>query len=95
MDCRDLRNSALQGQLPLDASVWGGLTSLRTLDVSGNNVSGYVPPQIMEVGALQNLSLANNGFQGSLPNQLGANMESISYRGNQLTGGGPCTASLY
>lgn len=66
--------------------MWSGLNSLRIIDFSGNNVTGYVPPQIMQVGGLQNLSLANNGFQGNLPSQLGSNMTSISYRDNQLTG---------
>ena len=87
--CRNLTNLHLQGQLPLDATVWGSLDTLEVIDVSGNNVTGYVPPQIMEVGALQNLSLANNGLQGPLPGSMGASMVSMSTRSNQLTGGGP------
>ena len=88
--CRNLTNLHLQGQLPLDATVWGGLDTLEVIDVSGNNVTGYVPPQIMEVGALQNLSLANNGLQGPLPASVGASMVSMSTRSNQLTGGRCC-----
>ena len=45
--------------------MWAPLASLQSIDFQGNNVTGYVPPQIMAVGSLQNISLANNGLQGA------------------------------
>lgn len=55
MACRQLGNMELSGQLPFSDNIWGQLPELETLDLSNNNVGGYLPPSI---GTLKNLKIA-------------------------------------
>ena len=54
----------LTGQLPLDKDVWGPLRTLKRLNLADNQLSGYLPPQMEELGNLEYLSLANNSMSG-------------------------------
>lgn len=61
----DLSGRGLPGQLPLDAVLWVTLSTLRTLDLSSNRLSGFLPDLAPEMGAtLGALSLANNSLAG-------------------------------
>lgn len=76
----------LQGQLPWDAQVWSGLSSLMVVNLADNNINGYLPPQVSDGLGLRTLSVSNNSFQGQLPDQLSSNLENFEAAGNQFTG---------
>ncbi|KAF6261693.1 hypothetical protein COO60DRAFT_1636533 [Scenedesmus sp. NREL 46B-D3] len=46
----NLANMGLQGSLPAESSLWGGLTGLTTLDLAGNALGGPVPIQVTAAG---------------------------------------------
>ena len=81
----------LDGELPLDARVWGGLQSLRTLDLSSNKLTGFLPPQLDALKGVERVNLLGNGLQGPLPTGLGAlpRLENVVLSRNNLTGALP------
>lgn len=83
---RNLANEGLGGLLPWDNRVWSSLGSLDSIDLAGNNVSGYIPPQIIQDLGLRTLNLANNSLQGPLPSTLPGSMQAVATSSNQLTG---------
>nr|GFA08948.1 protein STRUBBELIG-receptor family 8 [Tanacetum cinerariifolium] len=62
------------------------LTSLKTLDVSGNNIRDVLPYQLPP--NLTSLDLSNNNSTGDLPNSLSSlsNISTFHVQNNQLTG---------
>jgi hypothetical protein len=82
---------ALDGALPLDGRVWGGLPALRTLDLSSNKLTGFVPPQLDRLKEAEQVNLLGNGLQGPLPSGLGAlpRLENVVLSRNNLTGALP------
>lgn len=64
--CRDLAGLSLDGELPFDSSVWQPLNSLTSVNLSGNDLSGFLPPQISELGNVTTLNFGGNNFNGVL-----------------------------
>eukprot|EP00878_Enallax_costatus_P018044 GHUV01018973.1.p1 GENE.GHUV01018973.1~~GHUV01018973.1.p1 ORF type:complete len:699 (+),score=218.76 GHUV01018973.1:203-2299(+) len=57
-----LPNQGLSGSLPPESSIWGGLTGLTTVDLSGNSLGGSVPSQLAAAGTqLTSMNLSGNG----------------------------------
>ena len=85
--CSNLAGQQLAGQLPLDQRVWGALPEVTSVNLNNNAIQGYVPPQLDQLGHVQNLNLGNNGFQGPLPNLSNlSSVENVTFSNNQLTG---------
>ena len=74
----------------LDA--WYGVTvsngRVTGLSLSGNQLTGPVPPELGNLASLELLSLDDNELTGPVPPELGnlASLEELSLSGNQLTG---------
>ncbi|CAN0102649.1 unnamed protein product, partial [Scytosiphon promiscuus] len=66
----------------------GKLTALEALYLSGNNLSGHMPPRLGDLGALERLDLLNNKLDGVIPPQLGAlnKLMWLDLSHNQLSG---------
>lgn len=60
-----LKSNNLVGELPLNMG--HGLGDLKTLDLSGNAISGPIPESISSITQLRFLYLQNNKLQGPLP----------------------------
>ena len=61
---------------PAALNTWHGVTTnpdgrVVTLDLSANNLTGSIPPQVGGLAALQVLDLSNNNLTGSIPPQVG------------------------
>ncbi len=61
---------------PAALNTWHGVTTnpdgrVVTLDLSNNNLTGSIPPQVGGLAALQVLDLSNNDLTGSIPPQVG------------------------
>lgn len=85
--CSDLAGRQLSGQLPLDQRVWGALPAVTSVNLNNNTIQGYVPPQLDQLGQVQNLNLGNNGLQGPLPTLSNlSSVENVTFSNNQLTG---------
>ncbi|TKY71570.1 inactive leucine-rich repeat receptor protein kinase [Spatholobus suberectus] len=81
-----LSNMGLKGQFPrcIENFTW-----LQMLDLSHNEFSGYVPPDIStKLPYLTSLDLSSNNFNGEIPKVIANLSELITLRldGNQLTG---------
>jgi hypothetical protein len=77
----------LAGQLPLDSAVWSPLGSLQTLNLANNQLGGFVPPQLANLTALEDLQLEGNELVGNLPRSLpGSTLRSLNLADNQITG---------
>lgn len=80
----DLSTNNLQGFLPqnikLRLSAWPA-----TLNVAGNKLQGPIPTRLVNVEVI---NLADNGFTGSIPSQIGESLDIkyISFAGNRLYG---------
>ncbi|CAM6028262.1 unnamed protein product [Sphagnum balticum] len=61
------------------------------LDLSNNNLTGSIPPEIGNVVSLQILYLGNNGLSGSIPPEIGnlSSLEDLVLWDNHLEGGIP------
>ncbi|KAL7084541.1 hypothetical protein ACP275_14G229500 [Erythranthe tilingii] len=86
-----IRESYLQGR-PLSNGI-ANLTSLNTLDLYSNQLSGEIPRGIARLCKLQTLELSNNNFQGDISDSFGnmsdcflRALESLALSGNQLSG---------
>ncbi|XP_047155647.1 receptor-like protein EIX2 [Vigna umbellata] len=58
------------------------------IDMSSNNLSGTIPPQMFSLIGLHSLNLSNNKLAGEIPNEIGnmKNLESLDFSTNQLGG---------
>ncbi len=72
---------------------WAGVGTDRDgrvvyLDLSDNNLSGEIPPELASLIHLHTLVLSDNDLGGEIPRELGnlSNLEGLALGGNQLTG---------
>ena len=81
-----LTNKQLSGQLPR----LEGLTSLQTVDLNSNQLSGPIPEKLFEgLTLLREVGLSNNQLSGSIPEKLFeglTSLERVLLCANQLTG---------
>ncbi|WZY93181.1 hypothetical protein YC2023_065510 [Brassica napus] len=80
----DLSRNYLNGTIPMTLS----RTPLEILSVTGNRLSGPIPPQLGDVTTLTNLLLSANNFTGQLPQPLInlKNLTNFRIDGNSLSG---------
>ncbi len=62
-----LAENNLVGSIPEEI---GGLTALRSLDISGNHLKGSFPNSVSELTQLENLNVFGNHLSGRLPDPL-------------------------
>ncbi|KAL6602914.1 hypothetical protein ACP70R_043275 [Stipagrostis hirtigluma subsp. patula] len=55
----------------------GHISTLQTLDLNGNNLSGLVPQSLFNISSLKYLAVANNSLIGRLPSDIGYMIPSI------------------
>ncbi|WCJ33595.1 Leucine-rich repeat transmembrane protein kinase [Euphorbia peplus] len=81
-----LRNALINDVLPSNI---GEFQSLKTLDLSFNNLTGEIPKALFTLRSLETLFLGNNSFSGGLPNEKGDILQTIDLSYNQLRGSFP------
>ena len=80
---------------PAALNTWHGVTTnpdgrVVTLDLSANNLSGSIPPQVGGMAALQVLDLSNNNLTGSIPDLESLTMlNHLDLSANNLSGSIP------
>ncbi|KAL4271385.1 hypothetical protein GQ457_13G004260 [Hibiscus cannabinus] len=92
----DLSMNSFTGHLSksnwsIPSDVFGNLNKLTTLDFSGCNFSGQLPPSLFNLTQLTSLGLSSNGLEGPLPTNVTGlqNLEQFQSESNSLTGGIP------
>ena len=86
------KNSANWGsEAPLDE--WYGVATdangrVTNIWLSGNELSGSIPPELGQLDKLESLWLSDNQLSGSIPPELGQlnNLQTLFLSGNQLSG---------
>ncbi|KAM2949271.1 hypothetical protein FF1_036183 [Malus domestica] len=81
-----LRNALITGTIPSDI---GEYQSLRTLDLSFNNLTGQLPSSLFNLSDLTSLFLGNNSLSGPLPSQRSNQLQTIDLSYNFLSGSFP------
>lgn len=89
----NLANKGLKGQLPLDENLWSSLGSVKNLDLSSNQLDGYLPPQMSGDKSLEYLSLRDNNLKSPLPTSWSglSNLKGLDLGQNQLYGDLPAS----
>ncbi|CAN0423458.1 unnamed protein product, partial [Ascophyllum nodosum] len=74
-----------------DLSALGGLSALKTLDLSYNQLSGAIPSALGGLSALERLDLSHNQLSGAIPSALGrlSALKTLHLHYNQLSGAIP------
>ncbi|XP_065041652.1 receptor-like protein EIX2 [Musa acuminata AAA Group] len=64
------------------------LRFVKSIDLSNNDLSGVIPPEIGSLFALQTLNLSRNSFEGMIPKTMGAmkSLETLDLSFNKLSG---------
>lgn len=67
------------------------LPFVRSLELSGNNIVGHIPEELMDLVGLQSLNLSKNHLIGEIPERIGnlKQLESLDLSRNQLSGSIP------
>nr|XP_028949977.1 probable LRR receptor-like serine/threonine-protein kinase At1g56140 isoform X2 [Malus domestica] len=81
-----LRNALITGTIPSDI---GEYQSLKTLDLSFNNLTGQLPSFLFNMRSLKSLFLGNNSLSGSLPSRKSDQLQAIDFSYNFLSGSFP------
>nr|KYP51038.1 LRR receptor-like serine/threonine-protein kinase GSO2 [Cajanus cajan] len=82
---RDSLELLIKGQI----SEYGkNLHFVTLIDMSSNNLSGTIPPQMLSLTGLFSLNLSHNKLTGKIPNEIGnmKKLESLDFSTNQLWG---------
>lgn len=83
----NLGSNGLSGALPSDPSVWQALSTLRSLSVRSNSLSGSLPQALRRLTALQDLNARRNQISGTLPNLATlTELQHLSVYTNRLSG---------
>ncbi|XP_073011426.1 LOW QUALITY PROTEIN: receptor-like protein EIX2 [Typha latifolia] len=71
------------------------LNQVKTLDPSGNNLSGVIPEEIGDLRQLRSLNLAGNHLVGMIPEKIGdmLSLETLDLSSNKLSGAIPQSIS--
>ena len=66
----------------------GSISSLKTLSLAGNSLTGEIPPELGSISSLKGLLLSNNSLTGEIPPELGSasSLEHLRLHDNSLTG---------
>ncbi|KAJ4782459.1 Receptor-like protein 12 [Rhynchospora pubera] len=64
------------------------LSFLKSIDISGNHLTGMIPKTITSLHGLISLNLSNNHLIGPIPSEIGKmySLESLDLRNNELSG---------
>ena len=78
-----IEENNIQGEIP--AVGFANLSNLVYLDMSDNNFSGSVPPQLFHLPLLQHLYLDDNSLSGKVPEEIGnlSRLRELSLSGNR------------
>lgn len=90
----NLSGNQFSGPIPLQGShasellVQTPYLQMEYLDLSGNSLTGTLPPEIGNMASLKLLDLSRNGFSGQLPNELSriASLEYLDLSNNKFVG---------
>lgn len=84
----NLQGMGLQGQLPLDQTLWSTLNTVQDINLASNNISGFLPPQMAEVTGLSYLTLRDNQLSSPLPSTWAnlTGLKGLDLGGNGLYG---------
>ena len=77
----------MSGAISIDAANFTGY-QLESLNLSGNQLSGEIPPELGNYEVLEFLDLSGNQLGGEIPSHLGdlASLTSLDLSDNQLSG---------
>ncbi|KAI3876055.1 hypothetical protein MKW92_029241 [Papaver armeniacum] len=83
-------NNHLSGSVDFANGIWM-LKKLRTLDLSNNGFSGFIPNGVYVLHILKEVHLQGNQFSGSLPGDFGLcpHLTHLDFSNNLFTGGVP------
>jgi len=86
-----MHSNSFTGDIPIE--LFSSSSNLLHLDLGHNNLSGFIPPEIGNLGALRFLRLSRNQLTGSVPSTIGnlSQVTAIDLSGNLLTGSIPAT----
>ncbi|KAJ8755147.1 hypothetical protein K2173_018945 [Erythroxylum novogranatense] len=91
----NLSNNELYGPIPLDIS--SIIPFATSVDLSSNNFSGVIPPEIANLSYLNVLKLDHNRLTGNIPREVGYmnRLKTFSVANNLLSGQVPNFTDLY
>ncbi|CAK9229256.1 unnamed protein product [Sphagnum troendelagicum] len=86
-----MHSNSFTGDIPIE--LFSSSSNLLHLDLGHNNLTGFIPPEIGNLGALRFLRLSRNQLTGSVPSTIGnlSQVTAIDLSGNLLTGSIPAT----
>ncbi|OEL20359.1 LRR receptor-like serine/threonine-protein kinase GSO1 [Dichanthelium oligosanthes] len=86
METLDLHNTGTMGALP--DWLWTSLTSLTSLVLSNNLLTGRLPASLVHMKSLQFLGLGSNRLEGEIPAEVGAltGLKNLNLSRNRLSG---------
>ncbi|XP_054820109.1 probable inactive receptor kinase At5g10020 [Prosopis cineraria] len=76
-------------QIPDNPQVYAENSSLVSVDLSYNNLSGHLPAEISKLHNLASLNLCNNKFDGIIPDDLSDQLRELNVSFNNFSGAVP------